>query len=311
MTLNNVTGIQNKPGIVLINRVTPGGVENPAASREFVAFTGVSGSTLTGLTRNADSGSSDQDHAIGSVVEFVSDALAQQAIIDAIVAEHSTLGVHDVTKVVTPAGTQTLTNKTLTAPVINSATGTSDGFTSGITKAFKSATTTVDVSAATAPSAGQVLTATTDSAATWQTPSGNTDGWTAATGSWTYASASTITVPSGAASLYQKGDRIKWTQTTVKYGVIVGVADTLLTIAVNTGYVVTNAVISANYYSHQLNPIGYPHWFPFTSTFSKKGNKATFVGKFNVDRTDFGVGVKGNEVAETLKITATIHATKN
>jgi hypothetical protein len=48
---------------------------------------------------------------------------------------------------------------------------------------------------------------------------------------------------------------------------------------------------------------------PFT--FSKKGAKATFVGKFNVDRTDFGVGVKGDEVAETLKITATIHATKN
>jgi polyisoprenoid-binding protein YceI len=48
---------------------------------------------------------------------------------------------------------------------------------------------------------------------------------------------------------------------------------------------------------------------PFT--FGKKGNKATFVGKFSVDRTDFGVGEKGNDVAETIKITATIHATKN
>lgn len=47
---------------------------------------------------------------------------------------------------------------------------------------------------------------------------------------------------------------------------------------------------------------------PFT--FAKKGNKATFVGKFSVDRTDFGVGVKGNDVEENLKITATIHATK-
>ncbi len=35
----------------------------------------------------------------------------------------------------------------------------------------------------------------------------------------------------------------------------------LLTILVNTDYVVTNAAISSNYYSHQLNPIGYPHWF--------------------------------------------------
>lgn len=44
-------------------------------------------------------------------------------------------------------------------------------------------------------------------------------------------------------------------------------------------------------------------------TFAKKGNKATFVGKFSVDRTDFGVGKKGNDVAETLKIVATIPAT--
>jgi polyisoprenoid-binding protein YceI len=47
---------------------------------------------------------------------------------------------------------------------------------------------------------------------------------------------------------------------------------------------------------------------PFS--FSKKGNKATFVGKFSVDRTDFGVGAKGKDVEETLKIVATIRATK-
>lgn len=45
---------------------------------------------------------------------------------------------------------------------------------------------------------------------------------------------------------------------------------------------------------------------PFT--FAKKGNKATFVAKFSVDRTDFGVGKKGNDVAENLKIVATIPA---
>ena len=92
------------------------------------------------------------------------------------------------------------------------------------------------------------------------------DGWTPADATWTYASASTITVPSGAASIYQKGDRIKWTQTTVKYGVIVAVADTLLTIAVNTDYTVANAAISANYYSHQANPLGYPGSFACSPT---------------------------------------------
>jgi len=92
------------------------------------------------------------------------------------------------------------------------------------------------------------------------------DGWTPASEAWTYASASTITVPAGAGSKYAVGDKIKWTQTTVKYGVIVAVANTLLTIAVNTDYVVTDAAISLNYYSHELNPIGYPHWFTYTPT---------------------------------------------
>jgi len=101
---------------------------------------------------------------------------------------------------------------------------------------------------------------------------GATDGWTDANETWAYASATTITVPSGAASKYQKGDKIKWTQTTVKYGVIVGVADTVLTIAVNTDYVVTNAAISANYYSHQVNPMGYPTWFNYTPTYGASGS---------------------------------------
>lgn len=47
---------------------------------------------------------------------------------------------------------------------------------------------------------------------------------------------------------------------------------------------------------------------PFT--FSKKGNKATFIGKFSVDRTEYGVGAKGNDVQETLKIVATIKTVK-
>lgn len=87
-------------------------------------------------------------------------------------------------------------------------------------------------------------------------------GWIVASGAWTYASASTITVPSGAASLYQKGDRIRWKQGAgYKYGVLTAVADTLLTILVNTDYTVANAAITDNYYSHELNPMGYPQWF--------------------------------------------------
>lgn len=43
---------------------------------------------------------------------------------------------------------------------------------------------------------------------------------------------------------------------------------------------------------------------PFT--FSKKGTKGTMVGKFSVNRKDFGIGKSENTVAETIKITATL-----
>lgn len=90
------------------------------------------------------------------------------------------------------------------------------------------------------------------------------DGWQLANETWTYASASTITVPSGAASRYAKGDKIKITQTTVKYFYIIGVADTVLTITGGSSYTLADAAISANYYSHQENPIGFPNYFTFT-----------------------------------------------
>ncbi len=111
----------------------------------------------------------------------------------------------------------------------------------------------------------------TNKTLTSPTLQGTIDGWIFANETWTYASAYTITVPSGAASKYKKGDKIKWTQTTVKYGVILTVADTLLTIAVNTDYVVTNATISNNNYSHQNTPLGYPLYFNFLPTWGSTG----------------------------------------
>ena len=61
----------------------------------------------------------------------------------------------------TLAGTETLTNKTMT--------GTNNVLTASL---LKSATTEVNVSTATAPTTWQVLTATSGTSATWQSPSG-------------------------------------------------------------------------------------------------------------------------------------------
>ena len=97
---------------------------------------------------------------------------------------------------------------------------------------------------------------------------GTIDGWIDAQETWTYASATTITVPSGAASKYQKGDKIKLTQTTVKYFYVVGVADTVLTVTGGSDYTVANAAITSPYYSKIENPQGFPQYFSFTPSWT-------------------------------------------
>jgi hypothetical protein len=91
----------------------------------------------------------------------------------------------------------------------------------------------------------------------------NWDGWMDANETWTYASASTITVPTDATTKYQIGDKIKLTQTTVKYFYITGVTSTVLTITGGSDYTLVNAAITANYYSKTSNPQGFPHFFSY------------------------------------------------
>lgn len=75
------------------------------------------------------------------------------------------------TDVVTLAGVQTLTNKSISGGQITSAVANAtNANTAAVSNALKSATTTIDVAAATAPTAGQILTATSGTAATWQSP---------------------------------------------------------------------------------------------------------------------------------------------
>lgn len=97
---------------------------------------------------------------------------------------------------------------TPTALVGTNITGTGASFTSGVTQALASATTTVNVSSAAAPSSGQVLTASSSTAATWVTPGSLT--WTVVTGTAQSAAVNngyfsnnaglvTVTLPSTAA----------------------------------------------------------------------------------------------------------------
>lgn len=88
------------------------------------------------------------------------------------------------------------------------------------------------------------------------------NGWSKVKDTWAYASAATITTQPGSLARYKKGDRIKIVQSgTVKYFVLTVVADALLTILVNTDYVLANETITDAWYSHELNPVGFPDWF--------------------------------------------------
>ncbi len=106
---------------------------------------------------------------------------------------------------------------------------------------------------------------------------GTLDGWIDANETWTYLLSNLITVPTGAASKYNIGDKIKLTQTTVKYFVIIGVADTILTVTGGTSYTLANAAITGNYYSHADQPLGFPAAFAYTIT-GWTGVTADFTG---------------------------------
>lgn len=83
-------------------------------------------------------------------------------------------------------------------------------------------------------------------------------GFTAAGESWAYASASTITVPTDATTKYAKGMTIKITQSTggTKYGTIIGVSSTLLTIAWRNGATLANEAITSPSYAVGHSPVG-------------------------------------------------------
>lgn len=66
ITLNNTTNLQ-APGVVVIDRTDSNGTSTPSA-REVVAYTGISGSDLTGCTRAFDN-STALTHADGAIVE--------------------------------------------------------------------------------------------------------------------------------------------------------------------------------------------------------------------------------------------------
>jgi hypothetical protein len=88
-----------------------------------------------------------------------------------------------------------------------------------------------------------------------------TDGWTSAGETWEYASASTFTVSGDVTTKYQIGDKLKFTQTSVKYFYITDISysnpDTTITVQGIYSDTVANDIITANYFSKSESPQGF------------------------------------------------------
>lgn len=91
------------------------------------------------------------------------------------------------------------------------------------------------------------------------------NGWITDASTWTYASATSITVPAGATSRYQKGMPFKLTaNSVVLQGYIVSIADTVLTVVGDT---LTNHTFTANFYAQSGTvPLGFDDWFDWASS---------------------------------------------
>lgn len=92
ITLNSVTGLQNKNGVLVIDRQDSSGTNTPS-KREYISFTGVSGSTVTGVTRGV-AGSTAQSHADGALVEAIIDVTQWNDLVDISKVEHTVTGAH-------------------------------------------------------------------------------------------------------------------------------------------------------------------------------------------------------------------------
>ncbi len=101
--------------------------------------------------------------------------------------------------------------------------------------------------------------------------------WTAAGETWTYASATTVTVAGDVTGKYAVGDKVRLKQGgAYKYFYVVSATysapNTTLTLYAGSDYTVANAAITDQAYSKLATPQGFPHWFYYTPTWTSGSN---------------------------------------
>jgi len=99
------------------------------------------------------------------------------------------------------------------------------------------------------------------------------DGWIGVSDTWTYASSTSFTISGDKTSILSVGDKIKLTQTSVKYFYITslsyGAPNTTVNITAGSDYSLANAVITSPNYSKTTSPNGFPTYFNYSPTLSE------------------------------------------
>ena len=126
ITFDDVDGLPNLPGVLVIRRVDTAGAATPAF-REYIEYSGTSGNTVLITTRNVDGSNAALTHPVGSIVEFIPDVTWADRVYDAL---SSIVDVNDISVInsslVTLTGTQKLTNKTINGATMASTTSLID-----------------------------------------------------------------------------------------------------------------------------------------------------------------------------------------
>lgn len=135
---------------------------------------------------------------------------------------------------------------------------------------------------------------------------------------WTYVSATSFSVASDVTAKYAKGDKIKLTQTSVKYFYITNVSAFgagITTITVNGGsdYTLANAAITSPFYSKTATPNGFPDWFNWTPTLTGYSSDPTsVVNRFRISGREVQVAIRqavnGTSNATTMSFSLPVTA---
>lgn len=242
LPLTTTTGLDTDTAITLM--LDPGG-----ATEEVITGV-VSGSDVINCVRGKE-GTTDQDHSAGDAVSMYFTETHWDDAMTGILQDHDQSGQH---KNLTDANGNEWIKQTATSSAVNEITVANAATGNGPVISATGGDTNIDL-VLTPKGTGKVL---LDSFY----------GWQRGTGTWTYASSTTFTVPAADAALMGPGTKLWFTQTTSKYFYVSSVSGTTVTINANGDYTLANATITAPYFSNAATPINFPQWFSFTPSWT-------------------------------------------